>query len=138
MKVLVKKEHGKLVPTDEYSEEMISKMTNTVYACEIKKERNMLFHRKFFAMIKLFFDNQEIFLNIDHFRAEMIKSAGYHESYINHKKVKVYVPKSISFASMDQHEFEKLYNSVFASCLKNLNLESSRAEFLNELEKFVE
>ena len=70
------------------------------YQCDIKQPRNYKFHRKFFALINMVYENQDIFINIDHLREELTKATGYYDSYINHKGATVYRAKSISFAKM--------------------------------------
>lgn len=79
------------------------------YQCDIKRPRNYKFHKKFFALVSMVYENQEVYNNIDDFRYELTKAAGYYESYENHKGVKCYKAKSISFASMSQSDFDNLY-----------------------------
>ena len=86
---------------------------NEVYEFEFKKTRNIKFHRKFFALINLCFSNQKTFNNIEHLRKELIICAGHYELIFDlesgtQKKEAL----SISFASMDEIEFNKLYNDV--------------------------
>ena len=86
---------------------------NEVYEFEYKKTRNIKFHRKFFALVNLCFSNQETFNNIEHLRKELIICAGHYELIFDlesgtQKKEAL----SISFASMDEIEFNKLYNDV--------------------------
>ncbi|MFY0655049.1 MAG: DUF1367 family protein [Cyclobacteriaceae bacterium] len=80
------------------------------YQCDIKQPRNYKFHRKFFALINMVFQNQDVFINIDHLREELTKAAGYYDTYINHKNITCYKAKSISFTNMNQEEFEGLYD----------------------------
>lgn len=84
--------------------------------CEVTKVRNPRFHRKFFALLNLVFDNQEVFVNIDHMREELTKAAGYYEMYVNHKGITCYKAESISFSSMDDAEFNKFYEAFMKVC----------------------
>jgi hypothetical protein len=87
--------------------EMLKKMkAGDFFECDIKKPRNLAFHKKFFALINMVYQNQEIYNNIDTLRKELTKASGFYEEYINHKGIKCYEAKSISFAKMEQHEFE--------------------------------
>ncbi|MFM2204444.1 MAG: Flavobacterium phage vB FspS hattifnatt9 [Bacteroidota bacterium] len=77
------------------------------------KQRNARFHRKFFSLINLCYQNQETFNNIEHLRKELIICAGHYELIFNlesgtQKKEAL----SISFSKMDETEFNKLYSDV--------------------------
>ena len=79
------------------------------YQCDIKQPRNQRFHRKFFSLVNMVYQNQDIFINIDHLREELTKHAGFYDTYINHKGVTCYRAKSIAFNSMSQEDFDELY-----------------------------
>ena len=105
---------------------------------ELKLMRNSQFHRKFFALVKIAFDmwsetlpeqtwrGMPVVPNIDHFRRDLIISAGFHDVVWSTKKDKDgnqtfrVIPKSISFANMDQDEFEKVYSAVIDVVLRML------------------
>lgn len=82
-----------------------------------KELRNAAMHRKFFALINLVFQNQEIYKTQDQF-LEALKIASGHCDFIlaPHPRTREthlnFVPKSISFAKMDQGEFEAFYDKV--------------------------
>lgn len=80
--------------------------------CEIRKPRNIGFHNKFFALIELVFQNQEVYKNKDDLRKDLIVEAGFYEQRVDFHGVVHHKPKSISFASMDEDEFQDLYNKV--------------------------
>lgn len=79
--------------------------------CEVKKPRNLAFHKKFFALINLVFDNQERYSNADDLRYDLTIDAGFFERRIDLDGDEVKKPKSISFAKMDDHEFSELYDA---------------------------
>jgi len=83
---------------------------NEMFKCVVTKPRNLKFHKKFFSLINMVFHNQDIFQDIDQLRKELTKAAGYYVQYVNHRGVMVYEAKSISFAKMDNTEFEELYS----------------------------
>ena len=81
-RINLKKQLGSLKPVDQTDIDILySLKEGEIYSCEIKKPRNIRFHRMFFAMIGLCFDNQDVFNNIDNFREEMLKASGYFNSY---------------------------------------------------------
>jgi len=87
----------------------------------LKHPRNYEFHKKYFALIKLGFENQERYKNKDHYRYVMQMKAGFYES-IETDKGTIWLPKSISFGSMESHEFNDLYEKVLNEIADDLGL----------------
>jgi hypothetical protein len=82
-----------------------------VFSCEVKKERNYLNHKRFFALLNLGFENQDKFTSLGWFREYVLIASGNFESCESPTGV-MYRAKSISFASMDEITFRELYKSV--------------------------
>lgn len=80
--------------------------------CVITQPRNIGFHRKFFALINMVYQNQEHYNNSDDLRADLIVSAGFYEKRVSFFGEEILKPKSISFAKMKQDEFDELYSRV--------------------------
>ena len=102
--------------------------------CDIKKPRNYMFHKKFFALIELVFQNQDLTDDKDNLRAYLTVKAGFYETIKSDIGV-MYLPKSISFAKMDEIEFEELF-------IKFLNVSSmligvDNEDIMNELSEFL-
>jgi hypothetical protein len=91
--------------------------------CEIKKPRNYRFHKKFFALIQMIFQNQERYNNIDDLREDLTIEAGYFVKRENIKGELIKRAKSISFANMDEHEFSELYSAVLDEIVKHFNFD---------------
>ncbi len=86
--------------------------TNEEYLCEIKQPRNINFHRKFFALINMLFDNQERYKDPERLRKDLIIEAGFYNEWVDfHGEIKREA-KSISFAKMSEFEFSELYNKI--------------------------
>lgn len=102
----------------------------TIREVKDSKPRNVLFHKKFFALIKLGFENQEEIDNIDGYRAIVTMRAGYYQEIKTNKGL-VYIPKSISFNTMKQEQFEKLYKDVLNVIA--LTAEDVESEIINYL-----
>lgn len=90
----------------------------TAYSVEIKVARNLDFHRKYFAMISYAWDflneaETATFRTKENFRKYLEISAG-HCEVIYHPRLQEFVeiPMSISFAKMDNAEFDDLYRRV--------------------------
>jgi hypothetical protein len=66
-------------------------------------------------------------MNFEEFRAYKIMQAGYYNRVVT-EKGEFYLPKSISFASMDDFEFEKLYSSMVNVMITTLRCTSEEIE----------
>ena len=107
---------------------------NTDYSFTVKVDRNPLFHKKFFALIRLGFENQEQYNNMDHYRKVMIMKAGYYET-IETEKSTIWLPVSISFDKMSQDEFEEVFERVLDVITNELG--SDRQDIVEQLNDFM-
>lgn len=106
---------------------------NQVYEVEIKKKRNYEFHKKFFALINICFENQEHFELIDDLREYLTVKAGFYRKIQMPNGYEQIKPKSISFSSMDNIEFNDLYDKVLIQVIKLLGCErNDLMELLND------
>tara|TARA_R110002095_G_scaffold169152_1_gene146814 strand:+ start:3882 stop:4364 length:483 start_codon:yes stop_codon:yes gene_type:complete len=118
--------HGILVPADEQSAKFVGKLIkNDVVTSDFVKPRNYRFHRKWFALVKFAYEHwQPSHLqdakwkdvipekSFDRFRKDLIIMTGRYDAvYRVDGSVRIEA-KSISFASMDEEEFQKLWNST--------------------------
>jgi len=85
---------------------------NEPIECTITKKRNIMFHRKFFALLNMVYQNQERYNNIDHLRKDLTIEAGYYTERPNLEGEAIKEADSISFAKMDDHTFQEYYNRV--------------------------
>ncbi len=129
--VLTKVAGGVLAPMDPQAAEYIAKLrTGGAVRATVKQQRNPAFHRKFFALLNLAYDawepaantfkGQVVGKNFDQFRNDIVCLAGFYEVAVNLRGETRVTAKSISFASMDQHEFDGLYNAVVDVVLKHV------------------
>lgn len=109
MITLVKKFNG-LHPVYDSDKAALDKIGNgEIVEVSIKKTRNYRFHKKFFALAKLVFDNQDTIKTFDQFMFVWKLKAGHYQE-VNTGKGVIYMPKSISFEKMNESEFEEFYN----------------------------
>ena len=80
--------------------------------CKISMPRNVMFHRKFFALINMVYQNQERYNNLDDLREQLTIEAGYYKTVENIQGQPQKKALSISFASMTQDSFDDLYSKV--------------------------
>ena len=91
--------------------------------CEIKKPRNYQFHKKFFGLLNMVFQNQERYSNIDHLRHDLTIEAGYYTLRHNLKGEQIYEANSISFSKMNEKTFEEYYNKCLDVIVKYFNFD---------------
>ena len=114
---LVKTSMGLSPHTDEDAIELRGVGIGDILQAKALDQRNVQHHRKFFALIRIVYDNMperfdSHFPTQDDLRHELIKRAGFYKEYIDLKGNKQYRAESISFDSMGQKRFDELYSRV--------------------------
>ncbi|MCB0446055.1 MAG: DUF1367 family protein [Gelidibacter sp.] len=113
---LIKTLSGHLAPmTDDDRQNLKSIKVGDEIKCKISRPRNIGHHRKFFAFLNLVVENmpeslEDRFSSTSDLLDELKMQLGYREMRTSLTGKEYYKPKSISFAKMDQSEFEKFYN----------------------------
>jgi len=115
---VVKKDYGFFPVSDDDFEKCKRFKDGIVYRAEIKLPRNIKLHRKFFALLKYVFANQDIYDNMEDLRVEIELKCGSYTEHLTTKGKLIYNPKSISFENMDEVEFGELYNKAVDVILK--------------------
>lgn len=121
-------------PTDDASEAALKSVKlGECIELKIKRPRNLPHHRKFFSMLQLIFNNQERYDTLDHLLTAFKFAVG-HTEIIRTKRGDIEVPKSISFASMPQDEFEAFYQRavdfVISEVVPGMTQESLERELM--------
>ena len=104
------------------------------YVCEVRNPRNIGFHKKFFAMLNIGHENTALDMPFDVYRKYMTVKAGFFTAYQTPKGV-YYDPDSISFASMNQDEFEEVYSRVLDKVIEDIG--STKEEIEQQLINFM-
>lgn len=107
---------------------------NEPYEFEYKQPRNYRFLKKFFALVRMLYENQEIYTDSEHLREDLIIEAGYYVLSYNIHGEEIKRAKSISFANMTEEDFNKLYNSVIDVIVKYFHFD--REEILLNIEQY--
>jgi hypothetical protein len=112
-----------------------------------------MFHKKFFALVELVFQNQDLTDDKDNLRDCLTIRAGYHTtmkldtglqyfpksiSFAKMDEIDTglqYFPKSISFAKMDEIEFEELFGKFLNESCKLIGVDNG--DIMNELSEFL-
>lgn len=120
---------GKIIPLFDSDYEVFKKLKkNTALAFEVKQERNYKFHKKFFALITMVFDNQEIYTDRDVLRYDLTIEAGFWNEHVDFNGEIKRTAKSISFASMDDTEFSSLYNAFIMAVIRVMKWDNEMIE----------
>lgn len=126
---------NKIVPLYDSDYEVLKKLRkNTPLAFEIKQERNYKFLKKFFALLNLVYENQEMYTDIEDLRSDLTIEAGYYVLRYNIHGEEIKKAKSISFAKMEEAEFSELYNKIIDVIVKYFNFD--RQDIMEHIEQF--
>lgn len=143
---MVKTKVGNVPATDQDREEYNKLQYGEIFGCRTVNQRNAGFHRKFFAMCQLAWDNcpEHIAKNYpqqpnvpEKFWKELIKRAGYYDEQVNFKGVTEYHAKSIAFDNMGESEFQDLYSAVLDAIIKWIMPELDKDILKSELMNFM-
>ena len=115
-----------IVPSGHHDQTEFDKLRiGNEYKVDARKARNPDHHRKGFALINLIFDSQEKYTTIEHMLTELKLQAGWYEEHVRSNGELVMIPKSISFADMDQTQFEEFYDRVTDIAIQQYGLEDA-------------
>jgi len=137
MKLTVKKTYLGLLPASrgEFDKLETAKfIEGELYEVEIHKKRNIKFHRKFFALINLCYENQEYYNDIEDLRKELVIDAGFSREVVTHHGEIKREALSLSFSSMDEIQFEDVYNKVLTQVM--LMLDCNNDDINEQLKNF--
>lgn len=108
--LFMRKTLGGLRPTNRVSQEAYDQIPlGSDVKAEITRPRNLLHHRKWFALLQVIYPHQTLYPTMDTFLAAIKCALGYGETVKLPDGRTVIVPSSISFAKMDQSAFEGFY-----------------------------
>lgn len=143
MRMLVKNTERGLLPCYESDVDERKRLAlGEFYWVDIKRARNYEFHKKFFALLKLAFDNlpeglEARYPNLEAFREDLLLRIGKTRRVLSRQGY-VDVAASIAFEKMGQDEFEELYRQVWNEITKNfVELGDTPEEIKEELIRFL-
>lgn len=107
-----------------------------IIAVKWKYPRNVEFHRKFFALLKVGFENQEHYATMEQFRHVFLIETGHADPIISASGAVHWMPVSISFEKMDQLDFERLYSDLLDYLIAK-HIFDGRSDVERELMRFM-
>lgn len=129
---MLKGHNQSLKPADMESERYLSKIGfGEQVTCKLTRPRNPQFHRKFFSLLQLVFENQERYATFERFRKEVVMRAGFFDEHVHLTGKVSYVAKSLAFDKMDETEFSELYDKCCVIILQYF-MPDTRREDLEE------
>ena len=129
MKLFIYKSGFALFPAYPSDSDLMAKMRDgEIWESEIKKARNPMFHRKFFALLKVGFEAQKAFTAFDWWREWVTMKAGFYDSCQAPNGEFMYRAKSIAFNSMDDFEFTELYKAVSQVIINECKINQEQIE----------
>lgn len=121
--LLRKLANGALVPVDDEAAEALKHIkVGAGVRCNIVRVRNYRFLQKYHVLVNLLFDiwtetaprlqyrGQDVAPNKEKFRGDLQVLCGHYEAVFGVRGELQLKPKSVSFASMEEDEFEKLFS----------------------------
>jgi hypothetical protein len=123
---------------DDASKDALRKIkVGEVVKCDITKPRNLAHHKKFWALLNCVWECAGDWSSPQMILVELKVRLGHvHRVVIKETGEIVSVPKSISFASMDQNAFEDFYEKSLRELCKmagGIEEDALRQEVLNQL-----
>lgn len=115
----------------------------SIVKCKVSNPRNYEHHKKFFALVRLTFDNlpsnlAEYFKvhNEEDMLRRFKRDLGYFKTSLNERGEKEIEYQSISFSAMEQHEFERFYNQCIDLVLYKYIKGIDKEDLITEIEHF--
>lgn len=144
----LRKLYDSFVPADEISATTMEGMApNAEFKAELTRPRNTAYHRRFFALLNIAFEawdqpalehkGRKIEKNFERFRKDITILCGHYETVVNIKGELRLEAKSISFASMDQEAFEKLYSTAIDAILKHILTNYTADDLNDQVDKII-
>lgn len=145
--IYIKKTGLVIHPLDELSEMELSELSDGDYRCELSRKRNSKFHRKFFSLLQVAFKAWEqpeaegdfgyAKKSFKRFRKDVTIACGYYDEHVDifgnvHREA-----VSISFAKMDEIEFERLYSSAIDVILQYVLTSYTKADLDDMVNKVL-
>jgi len=133
VEIIAQVTNGAFYPMSEHDEEIMHSLSGE-YKLVATQPRNVGNHKRFFAFLKIIFDMQESFEDIDMFRSWLLMKAGYVKTAVAPNGVTFFVPESMSWASMDEPVFQKVFGKIINVVVSDPDLNIGQNAIDNALE----
>ena len=121
---------GGLMASNKYEAEKLESFLGREVKAVISQPRNLAFHKKGFALLKAIYelaDEQD--LNFEQYRKWLVAAAGYCD-FKDLNGEMICIPKSLSWGSMDELVFNKVYQDVLTFAVGHYHLDEPSLNFM--------
>lgn len=144
---LVKHPGGLFSPVNDSDLERLQRFKNgETYTADIKLTRNPRFHRKVMAFFGFCFSHwcadraglgsADETTQFNRFRKDLTILAGFYDTVTNIRGEVRAEAKSLSYAQMEQEEFERCYSSLINAAIKHVFAGTKDPQILNQLQSY--
>jgi len=139
LEVLLVREGTKLAAADPISAEVIAAIgLREMVTAEIRRQRNPRHHAKLFALLQVVFENQSTFPTVEDLLCAIKLATGLFDTRVTVDGDRYQVPKSISFAAMDQTRFEQWYERAVEVILTRIIPNANRSQLEARVHEILE
>lgn len=146
--VLQKLANGSFVPVDESSKKYLNKIpVGQGITGKFKRHRNPGFHRKYFVLLHYAFDmwtpavrqykGMVVHKEFEQFRNDIVVLSGHYETSVNLNGDVRLRAKSLAFDSMDQEEFQSVYEATITVILDRILANYTRQDLDNAVAQIM-
>jgi hypothetical protein len=135
-RMYLRKNLSGFVPADEPSMEIARKFkVNEIYRADVVKPRSYQHHKLCFALLNLTYANQERYSNFEDFRKAVAIAAGHTEELVTLHGEIVRLPASLSYDTLDEVEFTRVFAAMMTVCSELLGVE--RPDLQMEVDRYA-
>jgi hypothetical protein len=148
IEIILRAHFGSLIPVDQIGADQINELRwGSTYKATLTQPRNINFHRKAFALLKVIYDawdvpdrqhkGQPVKKNMDSLREDLTILAGYYETEFKFDGTLRLKAKSWAFAAMSQEEFEQLYSAIIDVALSKILTTYTKDDIDSQVDKLL-
>jgi hypothetical protein len=139
LELLLVKEGSKLGAADSLSAEALDSIKKGEFVTtSIRRPRNLRHHKKLFALLNAVFPHQNQYATTQDLLSALKIAIGYFEQGKTVDGLPFVIPKSISFASLDQNGFEAVYERTVDVILTRILPNVNRDELTDQVNEILE
>jgi len=135
--ILMRKMLGAFRPVDEAGEDALKAIPNgEIVKVKWSRPRNLKHHRLYWALMSILWQNQSRYATIEEL-SDVVKCWTGHCTVIQGNGREIRIPKSISFAKMDQTEFSQYWDRVVEFAVTRIIPGLDRDDLIREVMSMV-
>jgi hypothetical protein len=148
IELILRAHDGTLIPVDDIGAEQLAELKQgQMYKAVLSQPRNILFHRKAFALLKVIFEawdvpdrqhkGQPVKKNMDSLREDLTILAGFYDTEFKFDGTLRLKASSWSFAAMGQEEYEQLYSAIIDVALSKILTGYTKDDIDSQVDKLL-